>query len=104
MPLVGLAMRGTKRTGNWRPLTPSREFEGTGMPGGGSGGGDLLRPHQRPHHRHVDVAQREVVHGKVWCDLHGHGGYYDCIVPELGVVQDVSQADQGHVLGKEGEG
>ena len=57
----------------------------------------------QPHHRHVDVAQREVVHSKVWRDLHCHGGHDDGIVPELGVVQDVGQANEGHVLGEEGE-
>lgn len=59
---------------------------------------------RQPHHCHVDVAQREVVHGKVWRDLHCHGGDYDGVVPELGVVQDVGQANEGHVLqdGREG--
>lgn len=57
----------------------------------------------QPYHCHVDIAQREVVHGKVWCDLHCHGGDYDGVVPELGIVQDVGQADEGHVLGDEGE-
>lgn len=53
------------------------------------------------HHCHVDIAQSEVVHGEVWCDLHSHGGHYDGVIPELGIVQDVSQADEGHILGKE---
>lgn len=52
------------------------------------------------HHRYIDVSKCEVVHGKVGCDLHGHGGHDDCIVPELGVVQDIGQADEGHVLGE----
>jgi len=58
----------------------------------------------QPHHRHVYVAQREVVDGEVRRDLHRHGGHDDGVVPELGVVQDVGQADEGHVLGEEGEG
>lgn len=58
---------------------------------------------RQPHHCHVDVAQREVVHSEVWRDLYRHGGYYDGVVPELGIVQDVGQANQGHVLGEEEE-
>lgn len=53
------------------------------------------------HHRHVDIAQSKVVDSKVGCDLHSHGGHYDSIIPELGIVQDVGQADEGHILGKE---
>lgn len=58
---------------------------------------------RQAHHRHVDVAQREVVHSEVWRDLHGHGGDDDGVVPELGVVQDVGQANERHVLWEEGE-
>lgn len=61
-------------------------------------------PTRQSHHRHVDVAQGEVVHSEVWRDLYRHGGHDDSVVPELGVVQDVGQADQGDVLGEEGEG
>lgn len=60
-----------------------------------------LVPHQcflKLFHRHVYVAQREVVDGEVRRDLHRHGGHDDGVVPELGVVQDVGQADEGHVL------
>ncbi|OBS57449.1 hypothetical protein A6R68_11425, partial [Neotoma lepida] len=55
----------------------------------------------RSHHRHVDIAQSEVVHGEVWGDLHSHGGHYDSVIPELGIVQDVGQADEGHILGED---
>lgn len=52
------------------------------------------------HHRYIDISKCEVVHGKVGCDLHSHGGHDDRVIPELGVVQDIGQADEGHVLGK----
>ena len=43
-----------------------------------------------------------MVDGEVRCYLHRHGGHDDRVVPELGVVQDVGQADEGHVLGEKG--
>lgn len=59
---------------------------------------ELVPP--QSHHCHVDIAQSEVVHSKVWRDLYGHGGHDDSIIPELGIVQDVGQTDEGHILGR----
>lgn len=44
-----------------------------------------------------------MVHSEVWRNLYRHGGHYDGVVPEFGVVQDVGQANQGYVLEEEGE-
>lgn len=54
----------------------------------------------QPHHRHVDVAQCEVVHSKVRGNLDRHSSHDDGIAPELRVVQDIGQANQGHILGE----
>lgn len=86
-----------KLRGNWRTMTHSKKLWNKRCAPAAQQSG-LLSP--RPsYHCHVDVAQREMVHSKVWCDLYCHGGDYDSIVPELGVVQDVGQANQGHILG-----
>lgn len=50
------------------------------------------------YHRDVDVGQSEVVHHKVRRDLHGHAGDGERVLPQPGVLEDVGQADEGHVL------
>lgn len=99
---MDLAISDTKCTGNWRTLIVKEVLQSKVCPGE-RGRVGVLCPHYQSHHCHVDVAQREVVHSKVRRDLYCHGGYYDSVVPELGIVQDISQANQGHILGTEGE-
>lgn len=101
-----LAVSDTKRTGNWRTRIVKEVLQSKVCRGERVRVGTLCL-HSQSHHRHVDVAQREVVHSKVRRDLYCHGGYYDCVIPELRVVQDISQANQGHILewqrGKKGK-
>ena len=52
------------------------------------------------HHCNVDVGQGEMVDHKVWSDLNGHAGHGQRILPETGVLEDVSQADEGDILWK----
>lgn len=50
------------------------------------------------HHGDVDVGQSKVVDDKVRRDLHCHAGDGDGVLPKSGVLEDVGQADEGHVL------
>lgn len=50
------------------------------------------------YHGDVDVGQGEVVHHEVRRDFHGHAGHREGVLPQPGVLEDVGQADEGHVL------
>lgn len=39
-----------------------------------------------------------MAHDKAWRNFHGHARNREGVFPKSGVLEDVSQADEGHVL------
>lgn len=39
-----------------------------------------------------------MVHDKVRCNFHCHAGDRESIFPKSGILEDVSQTDEGHIL------
>lgn len=50
------------------------------------------------YHCYIDVGQSKVVHDKVRCNFYCHAGNCESVLPETGILKDVGQADEGHVL------
>lgn len=50
------------------------------------------------YHGYIDVGEGKVVHDKVRCNFHCHAGDRESIFPKSGILEDVSQTDEGHIL------
>lgn len=60
-------------------------------------GNKSLRKNEN-YHGYIDVGKGKVVHDKVRCNFYCHAGDRESIFPKSGILEDVSQADEGHIL------
>lgn len=44
-----------------------------------------------------------MVHDKVRCNFHCHAGDCESIFPKSGILEDVGQTDEGHILSARGK-
>lgn len=60
--------------------------------------GTKARVKRLNYHGYIDVGEGKVVHDKVRCNFHCHAGDRESIFPKSGILEDVSQTDEGHIL------
>lgn len=60
--------------------------------------GTKARVKRLNYHGYIDVGEGKVVHDKVRCNFHCHAGDREGIFPKSGILEDVSQTDEGHIL------
>lgn len=60
--------------------------------------GTKARAKRLNYHGYIDVCKGKVVHDKVRCNFHCHAGDCESIFPKSGILEDVSQTDEGHIL------
>lgn len=54
--------------------------------------------HCSHYHCYIDVGEGKVVHDKVRCNFYCHAGNCKSVLPKPGILEDVGQADEGHIL------